>query len=537
MEKINFKIFLILILFVLLFNVGKYGVLETSDARYSEIAREMVVSGDYLHPNFLNVHHYHKPPLTYQITAIGYKIFGINPFGARFFLQIAIIVQILLVYMISLLLFDNKKISLGASLIYFSIPLVFFSSRFLTTDIFLTTFVLMSMYNWIKYRKEGAYKYLYLFYLSLALGFLTKGPVVFIVPLPFVLLYNKLEPSKNKFSVHHIISFVLFLCTASSWYIYLIWHNREFLDYFIITHTVDRFSTNRFHRYEPFWYFLVYAPLVSLPWSVNLISLGIQCKSYFKKKSIYTVLLATIVIPIIFFSLSESKLILYILPIFGVFAILTAKIIDIIDIEKFKKIYFFNFIYAILLVSLFVIVVPFTKYSISISIVIFGLFIISGLIYLYRNKRMDIKNKVVILNVILAIFIIIAGTDVMGNNQLKIKSSKPVTDFIIEKHLRDRTILVYNTRKPSIAFGLNKSIISLKDGSKKLNRETQFETNDEWKKYLLDLKDPSGIKSLKEIIKNPTVLILYKKPLPKAYKWLEDSYKNKVKMDKWYIYY
>ncbi len=150
---------------------------------------------------------------------------------------------------------------------------------------------------------------------------------------------------------------------------------------------------------------------------------------------------------------------------------------------------------------------------------------------------MDIKNKVVILNVILAIFIIIAGTDVMGNNQLKIKSSKPVTDFIIEKHLRDRTILVYNTRKPSIAFGLNKSIISLKDGSKKLNRETQFETNDEWKKYLLDLKDPSGIKSLKEIIKNPTVLILYKKPLPKAYKWLEDSYKNKVKMDKWYIYY
>jgi len=537
MEKINFKIFLILILFVLLFNVGKYGVLETSDARYSEIAREMVVSGDYLHPNFLNVHHYHKPPLTYQITAIGYKIFGINPFGARFFLQIAIIVQILLVYMISLLLFDNKKISLGASLIYFSIPLVFFSSRFLTTDIFLTTFVLMSMYNWIKYRKEGAYKYLYLFYLSLALGFLTKGPVVFIVPLPFVLLYNRLEPSKNKFSVHHIISFVLFLCTASSWYIYLIWHNRDFLSYFTINQTVDRFSTNRFHRYEPFWYFLVYAPLVSLPWSVNLISLGIQCKSYFKKKSIYTVLLATLVIPIIFFSLSESKMILYILPIFGVFAILTAKLIDIIDIEKFKKIYNFNFIYTILIAALFVIIVPFTKYSVSISIVIFGLFIISILIYLHYNKRMDIKNKVILSNVIMAIFIIIAGSNLIENNQLKRKSSKPVTDFIIEKHLRDRNILVYNTRKPSIAFGLNKSIISLNDGSKKLNRETQFETNAEWKKYLIDMKNETEVNELKKIMKEQTVLIVYKHKIHKEHKWLLDYYKNCKEIGKWSIYY
>ena len=385
MEKTNIKIFLILAVFVLLFNVGDYGVIESSDARYAEIAREMVVSGDYLHPNFLNIHHYHKPPLTYQITAVGYKIFGINPFGARFFLQIAVVVQILLVYKLTLLLFDDKKVSFWASLIYFTIPIVFFASRFLTTDTFLTTFVLMSMYNWVRYRKEGAYKNLYLFYLSLALGFLTKGPVVFIVPLPFVLLYNRLQPSKNKFSVHHIFAFILFVSVAFSWYIYLVWYNKDFLSYFIGTQTVDRFSKNVFHRYKPFWYFIVCAPLVSLPWSVNLISLGKHCKSYFKLKSIYTVLLATFVIPIIFFSMSSSKLILYILPLFGVLAILTAKLIDNIDIEKFKKIHIFNFIYSILIVALFVSIIPFTKFSIPTSITVFGLVLILILIYLFNR--------------------------------------------------------------------------------------------------------------------------------------------------------
>jgi len=537
MEKTNIKIFLILAVFVLLFNVGDYGVIESSDARYAEIAREMVVSGDYLHPNFLNIHHYHKPPLTYQITAVGYKIFGINPFGARFFLQIAVVVQILLVYKLTLLLFDDKKVSFWASLIYFTIPIVFFASRFLTTDTFLTTFVLMSMYNWVRYRKEGAYKNLYLFYLSLALGFLTKGPVVFIVPLPFVLLYNRLQPSKNKFSVHHIFAFILFVSVAFSWYIYLVWYNKDFLSYFIGAQTVDRFSKNVFHRYKPFWYFIVCAPLVSLPWSVNLISLGKHCKSYFKLKSIYTVLLATFVIPIIFFSMSSSKLILYILPLFGVLAILTAKLIDNIDIEKFKKIHIFNFIYSILIVALFVSIIPFTKFSIPTSITVFGLVFILILIYLFNKNSINIKDKTIFYNVITAIFIIIAGSNLMKDNQLKIKSSKPVTDFIIENNLQNRTILVYNTKKPSIAFGLNKSIVSLYNGNRGLNRETQFETDAEWKKYLLNLKDSSGVKSLKAIIKNPTVLISYKKPLPEEYKWLEDSYKNRVKMYKWYIYY
>ena len=91
----------------------------------------------YDHPKLMEIKHYHKPPVTYYVTVLGFKIFGVNAFGARFFLQIAILIQLFLIYQITFLLFNDKKISLAAALIYFSLPLVLISSRNLTTDAYL----------------------------------------------------------------------------------------------------------------------------------------------------------------------------------------------------------------------------------------------------------------------------------------------------------------------------------------------------------------------------------------------------------------
>ena len=128
-----YGLFLAVILVLLLLDLGSYGLAETSEARYAEIGREMFLSGDYLNPKLLEIFHFHKPPITYYLTALGYKLFGITEFGARFFLQVAILLQLLFVYGISNLLFQNKRISLLSGLIYFSMPLVLISSRNLTT--------------------------------------------------------------------------------------------------------------------------------------------------------------------------------------------------------------------------------------------------------------------------------------------------------------------------------------------------------------------------------------------------------------------
>ena len=78
----------------LIFMLGNWGLTESSEARYATIAKEMYVNNDFLNPTLLGIKHLHKPPVTYYLTTLGYKIFGVNEFGARFFMQIALLFQI-----------------------------------------------------------------------------------------------------------------------------------------------------------------------------------------------------------------------------------------------------------------------------------------------------------------------------------------------------------------------------------------------------------------------------------------------------------
>jgi 4-amino-4-deoxy-L-arabinose transferase len=398
---------------------------------------------------------------------------------------------------------------------------VLISSRNLTTDAFLTTFALLSMFSWVKYRKTGQWRYLYLFTFSFAMGFLTKGPVIFIVPVPFIIAYNRLEKAKHGFSFHHIAAWLLFLVLASSWYLLLAKENPEFIDYFLGRQTVDRFSKNAFNRTEPFWYFILYSPVVGMPWLLLLPFLIGRNKELFTKNSLVTVLVISILVPLLFFSISSSKRILYILPFFSLIAVLIAELIEKLKKKNIKRMASFIFIYAIVVYSAFAVTQFFDlEYEIPSLSVVAAVFMILISVLIYSSKKIDLQSKTVFNTFIISAFLVIAASHIMALNELKVNSPKPVTDFIQKNGLQDKTILVYNTRKPSIAFHLNKSIVSLYDGSIDLARETQFEQDTLWKQYLIDLKKEDEVEKLKVIMEKPTVLLVYKHPLPDNRLWL-----------------
>ena len=534
-----FKIFLVICAFALFINVGQYGVIESSDARYAEIAREMFVSGDFIHPNLLDVHHYHKPPFTYQITAIGYYLFGVNPFGARFFLQIAVLIQLMLMYSLTKMLFKSEKTALWSSIIYFSFPIVLISSRNLTTDAFVATFVLLSIYAWVKYRKFGLIKWLYFFTISLAVGFLTKGPVVFIVPVIFVLFYNRIEKAKYSLSIHHLLAWFLCILISSSWFIYLAIENPIFIDYFLGRQTVDRFSVNAFGRTEPFWYFLAFAPLVGLPWFLIMIYLIKVNKNSFTHRSLNFSLIITAFIPLIFFSISSSKRILYILPLYAIIAILTAHLLTKIKEDKFNVInYFVIGFSSIIAISFIVTLLVNVDFNFPIIIGISGILLAVSIYFIYRTNTIEASSKPMIVSFSVSILLLINSSIFFSANELEVNSGKPITDFIISEKLDDREVMVYDVRKSSIAFGLNKSIISLNNGHNSLARETQFENDLHWKEYLINLKNKEEIRYLKEeVLKKPTVLIIYRNPLPTDLDWILGYYKFKKEMKSWTIYY
>jgi len=524
---------------ILLSMAGTYGVIETSDARYAEIGREMFVSGDWLHPNLLDIHHYHKPPITYQITAFGYQLFGVNSFGARFFLQIAILIQMLLVYLLTLKFVPNKKVALWASAIYFTFPMVLIASRNLTTDVFLTTFVLLSIYTWVVYRKSGNFVWLYLFTFSLALGFLTKGPVVFIVPVVFILLYNRMEEAKQQWSVHHIMAWGLFLIIASSWFIYLAIDNPAFWDYFIGKQTVDRFSHNVFKRSEPFWYFMVLLPVLGMPWLLLLPYFMKKLKVKIGMQNIESILLLSILIPLIFFSISTSKRVLYILPFYPLISVMIALMFYRVD-EKVSLLSL-RIVSGYALLLYFILgIAPWIKGKILFppALTMISLVLIFIWIWLYRTSFMTSKTKAVIISFITATYFLLSATALFSYSVETFKIATPVSHWIKQNHLDNREILVYNRRLPSLAFEMNRSTISLYDGSSLLDREVQFEKDEKWKKYLYNLKSTNEQERLKVFVENTsTLLISYKQDIPNTQGWLLSQYKNHKHLGKWYIYY
>ncbi len=530
---------LIIAALLLLSTAGSYGVIETSDARYAEIGREMFISGDWLHPNLLDIHHYHKPPITYQITALGYELFGVNTFAARFFLQVAILIQLLLVYLLTLAFIKNKKVALWASAIYFTFPLLLSASRNLTTDTFLTLFTLLSVYAWVRYRKNGDFPWLYIFTLSLGLGFLTKGPVVFLVPVVFVLFYNRFEKAKQSLGWHHLFAWSLFLAVAASWFIYLAVDNPAFWDYFIGRQTVDRFSHNVFNRSEPFWYFIVLAPLLGMPWLFLLPWFIKKLKIGFNAKSIEGVLLLAVAIPLLFFSLSTSKRIFYILPLYPLFAVMIALMLHKIPEEKSKVPMYFIGSYAVLLFTALGIA-PWIggKIDFPLFLTPVSLFLILLTVWFWRSTVWDAKNKSILISFLAAAYFLLAATALFSYSMHSFKIAVPVTQWIKQNHLDDREILVYNKRLPSVAFEMNRSTISLYDGDRSLNREVQFETDVKWKKHLYNLQKRSEQERLEALLKRrKTLLISYKKSLPEKQQWLKLHYKHIKKIGKWTIYY
>lgn len=538
--KHSFLYFLFIAAILLVFNLGKWGVIETSEARYAEISKEMVENGNYLQPKLLNINHFHKPPVTYYITAIGYHIFGVNAFGARFFLQVALILQLVLIYYIAYILYDDKKTALLASLIYFSLPLVLISSRNLTTDAYLNTFILASLYFWISYKKSpGKIWFLYFFYTMLGVIFETKGPVGFIFPLVFIICYNIIFKERFKIHIHHILGVLLCLVISSAWYILLIIDNPGILDYFIKHQLIDRMASNSFNRGKPIWYYLMTLPLLGFPWIIFLmVHFKMKFKTIVASKQIDWVLISSVLTVFVIFSIFKTKLVFYILPMFGFIALASANILNNAT-QKLLRIYNNVIIIgaALLVLSLLVISMLNINFQFDVLHAVMLCVLVIMAVYLI-TKYQHGSLKTASLGFLFGCILILSGDLFLPRNEDQLNSTKNAVNFI-ETQLKDtQHILVYNYLMPSVTFYSTKNIITLQDGYYTTNREVQFETNSDWKKNLYNLQTEEGKQATDSILKHRAVVIARKKSkLPPFLNYLNDDNHHKKVFGKWIVYY
>lgn len=538
-----YLLFLLLAFLCLIYGVGSYGLAETSEARYAEISREMLLSGDYLNPELLGIFHYHKPPITYYITTLGYRIFGISEFGARFFLQIAIVLQLLLVYAITILLFKKRKTAFLAGLIYFSMPIVLISSRNLTTDAYLTTFIIAAIYCWQYYLSRAKIGMLYLFYILVGLALLTKGPVALLFIITYIVLEKLLFKRGMKVSIHHVLGMLLCFTIGGSWYVLVMAENPKLWDYFIHKQLISRINADSFNRAKPFWYYGVLLMGLIFPWWLSLITkfkTKIRSFTMLSKESLLLVYSSLVIF--VLFSAFTTKLIFYILPIFWMMSVFIASQLPKIAVVTRKYISITYFILSCLLclamIVFWIVKVSFIKSTIFASLIALGVLIASWLIYALIDSRKVYKPAFMA-----AVFgggLVLVSSAVLRDNSAMINSTRDLVSFVnhISKKQK-KTIVVDDHLLTSLPFYTHAQVITLKDDHNTTQRETQFENDDTWKRNLWDVNDPKDIHKIDSLSKkaNNFLLMSKKENLQGNLNFLKNRYNSTKEYAKWRLFY
>lgn len=322
---------------------GSRGLYDSTEGRYAECAREMLVSGDFLRPTLDFAPHWTKPPLTYWAIAAGVRVFGRNAWGARAYLVPTFVFTALGVFWLARWLWDRPTGAIAA-LLYATMWGPAGAAFTVNSDSLLTlweTSALASFWWGVRSRRKFAFILMWLFF---GLAFLTKGPPALLpvaVVVVFRILGRKTIPETIKPFVPAGIG--LGLVVGMWWYVWAVARYPGLLSYWVKHEIVGRVATEEFSRH-PHWYeaFTVYWPFLlggSLPWLAVVFWLerrtfkewlqGVRSRGFqsavdrfqstFRNMSPETSFLTlAFFVPLVVFSISRSKLPLYVLPLFPV---------------------------------------------------------------------------------------------------------------------------------------------------------------------------------------------------------------------------
>jgi 4-amino-4-deoxy-L-arabinose transferase-like glycosyltransferase len=322
--------------FLFFYGLGQFGLIGADEPRDAQVAREMLQRHDWITPVLGGRPWLEKPPLYYWQAIVAYRILGVSDWAAR--LPSAIDATFLVLAVYFFLRRFQPGFELDGALMAASSGGIMGFARAASMDMALAAAFTIALLSWWTWHDTGKRMYLASFYGLLALGTLAKGPVApflaFLVIASYAAAVRELRLLLKTFWLPGII---LFCVVALPWYFAVQARNPEFFREFIVEHNLGRFSKNLYHHTEPFWFYLPVTALALLPWTVFAIA-GFA-RSLRKWRASRTANGASqgdpeyrlrifstcwLVVPVIFFSISQSKLAGYILPAIPAGALLLA---------------------------------------------------------------------------------------------------------------------------------------------------------------------------------------------------------------------
>jgi 4-amino-4-deoxy-L-arabinose transferase-like glycosyltransferase len=322
--------------FLFFYGLNQFGLIGADEPRYAQVAREMLERHDWVTPTLGGQPWLEKPPLYYWQAMLAYSIFGVSDWAAR--LPSAIDATFLVLAIYFFLRRFQKGVELDSALIAASSAGIIGYARAASMDMPLTATFTAGMLSWWAWRATQKKIYLAGFYALMALGTLAKGPIAPVLAIVIIVAYaatvRELPLAVRSLWLPGIL---LFCLIALPWYFAVQSRNPQFFREFILEHNLGRFSKNLYHHTEPFWYYLPITALALLPWTVFAIAAFAQSFRRWRAQRKSSDVASNefndqlglfaccwLIIPIAFFTMSQSKLPGYIIPAIPACALLLA---------------------------------------------------------------------------------------------------------------------------------------------------------------------------------------------------------------------
>jgi len=308
--------------FLFFFGLAYFGLIGADEPRYAQVAREMLSRHDWITPTLGGKPWLEKPPLYYWQAMLVYSIFGVSDWAAR--LPSAVDATLMVVGVYVFLRRLRPGYHLDGALMTASAAGVIGFARAASTDMPLAATFTLSLLAWYAWYEIGCKRLLALAYTLVALATLAKGPVA---PLLAGVIIAIFAAAKRDYRLIWrtlwIPGVLLFCAVALPWYISVQIRNPEFFRVFLLEHNLARFGSNLYHHKEPFWYYVPVVMLGLLPWTVFGLAAQWQSvrvwwsegREMLQSESAWNAFLVIwLVVPVVFFSISHSKLPGYIVP-------------------------------------------------------------------------------------------------------------------------------------------------------------------------------------------------------------------------------
>ena len=300
-----------------LFFQGARGLWDPDEGRYSNVALQMVDSGDYLTPRRNDeTMHVTKPPVTYWAIAASVDVFGRSEWSLRLPMALAFALTVALVYSMGSTLVPGR--AWLPALVYVGSPLPILAAGVITTDTLLTCVEAAAMMAYVRFRfGGGSPRWLDAMWALFGLAFMVKGPPG-LLPLLAIAAWEVRQRSLAL--VMRPVGLLAFAVVGLSWFAWIIHRHPDLLPYFVGDEVVGRIASTE-HNRNGEWYggFVVYLPtllLGALPWTAVAAWRRVRDKASVPLPPASRFLWLWLGLPLLVFFLARSRLPFYLLPLF-----------------------------------------------------------------------------------------------------------------------------------------------------------------------------------------------------------------------------